>query len=335
MRLLAFYHYTIYNNSKSFFASYMKPNFSIVVPVYKGESSLKELCTRIIKSVKKITSSFEIILVNDGSPDLSWERISVLTQKDKRIKGVNLSRNFGQHIAITAGVQHARGKWIVVMDCDLQDPPEEIGTLYRKAIEGFDVVFGIRQNRKDSLFRRLAAKVFFRFLDMLSGTKTNDKAGNFCICNETVIQEYKKTKEKIRSFSVLIRWLGFKQTYIPVTHHARYYGKSSYTTSTLFSLALDYITLFAVRPLRISIIVGTFIVMVSFGYIIYLVCSLLITKTPIVLNNVIIASLYTMFGFTYVFLGILGLYIGNILIETRNRPLYFIKSSIGLNTENN
>ena len=157
------------------------PHISIVSPVYRGEKMVHELVSRIKANASKITDDFDIILVNDASPDLSWEMILKECQEDKRVKGVNLSRNFGQHKAILAGLNYAKGQWVIVMDCDLQDHPEEIPVLYQKAQEGFDIVQGERENRKDGFFKKLSSTLFNSLFAYLSGIRTNKKIANFGI----------------------------------------------------------------------------------------------------------------------------------------------------------
>ena len=172
--------------------------FSIVSPVYKGEKMVHELVKRISETVNKITEDFEIILVNDYSPDKSWEAIEDACKKDSRVKGINLSRNFGQHYAITAGLSYAKGEWVVVMDCDLQDRPEEISNLYQKAMEGYDIVYAQRKIRQDKFLKRMSSKIFHNVYDYFSGLKTDESIANFGIYSSKVIKEFNKMKERSR-----------------------------------------------------------------------------------------------------------------------------------------
>ena len=165
---------------------------SVVAPAYKCSECIEELYTRLIVSLAKITNSFEIIFVNDGSPDNDWGVIKKLAISDKRVKGINLSRNFGQHYAITAGLDYAVGNWVVVMDCDLQDQPEEIGKLYNKALEGFDIVVGVRENRKDNFFKKITSALFYVIFNYFTDQKLNNKVANFGIYSKQVIENIKK-----------------------------------------------------------------------------------------------------------------------------------------------
>ena len=164
---------------------------AVVVPVYSAEKILDELCSRLTFNLSQITDSFEIILVDDSSSDGSWNKIKENTLKDDRIKGFLLSRNFGQHHAITAGIDKADAEWVVVMDCDLQDRPEEIVQLYNKAMQGFDIVLALRKNRKDHLLKKISSKLFYLILSFFSGMKFNGEVGNFGIYNKKVVDNIK------------------------------------------------------------------------------------------------------------------------------------------------
>ena len=199
---------------------------SIVSPEYHGEKMVEELVRRIKESVVSITDDFEIILVNDASPDNTWDKIQKVCQEDTRVKGINLSRNFGQHYAISAGLKYAKGEWIIVLDCDLQDRPEEIPNLYAKAVEGYDIVYAQRAERKDGFLKKLSSSVFHFCYDWLSGQNTDKTIANFGIYHSSVIAEYNKMPETARSFGSLIKYLGFRHTAIPVIHAERPQGEN-------------------------------------------------------------------------------------------------------------
>lgn len=173
---------------------------SVVTPVYGCAKSLNTLYQRLQTTLSTITQEFEIIMVNDASPDDAWEQIKALAKEDARVKGINLSRNFGQHYAITAGLDFAAGEYVVVMDCDLQDQPEEIIKLYNKMQEGYDIVFGRRAKRQDHLFKRLSSKLFYKVYDYLTESDTDNTIANFSIVKQKVVLEYRRLKEQNRSF---------------------------------------------------------------------------------------------------------------------------------------
>src|SRR5580704_5039642 len=205
------------------------PHISVIIPVYKAADSLFELAERLTNSLQKITSEYEIILVEDGSLDRSWETVLEVYKNYSYIKALKLSRNFGQHSALTAALDYAHGDWIVIMDCDLQDQPEEIEKLYSKAMENYDSVFGARVNRQDSLFKRLTSRCFYALLTYLSGSKMDPATGNFGIYSRRVMNEVKQMNEQLRWYPAMIRWTGFRTTTIEIAHAARSVGKSSYT----------------------------------------------------------------------------------------------------------
>ena len=216
-------------------------HISVVVPVYGCGKCLNKLYTRLKKTLSTFTEEFEIILINDASPDESWQTILKLAEEDNRVKGINLSRNFGQHKAITAGLEYAKGDWVVVMDCDLQDQPEEILKLYNKAQEGFDIVFGRRTERKDTFLKKLGSKVFYKIYDYFTESKIDNSTANFSIISKKVVVRLNQLREQNRMYPLFVNWIGFKKTEIDIEHALREEGKSSYTLSKLINLAIDSI----------------------------------------------------------------------------------------------
>jgi len=295
---------------------------SVISPVYKCEGCLVALCERLKNVLGTISSDFEILLVNDSSPDNSWDIIRNISQDDSRIKGINLSRNFGQHYAITAGVDYASGNWIVVMDCDLQDKPEEIKKLYEAAIEGnFDVVLGRRVQRKDDYFKKLSSKLFYKIFEYISGIKFDYTVANFSISNRTVIDSFKELREQNRSFPYFINWLGFNKGYVDVEHGKRDDGKSAYTLKKLLKFALDNIIAYSNKPLAMSIWLGLTMALVAFFYALFLVIRYFIHGLPVEGWTSVMVSIWFVGGIISANLGILGLYIGKTFNETK-KDLY-------------
>lgn len=303
---------------------------SVVSPIYGCKECLFELYDRLVKTLSQITDQFEIILVNDACPQGSWERIVMLCARDERVKGINLSRNFGQHYAITAGLDHARGEWVVVMDCDLQDRPEEIIKLYNKAIEGYDIVFGRRAQRKDSFFKRLGSRVFNRVLEYFTDTKHDNSIANFGIYAHKVIMTINKYREQSRDFLLFAKMVGFKKTEIDIEHAARTYGESSYNLSKLIRLATDSIIAHSNKPLRLSIQLGFGIAFISLIFATWLVIRYFFYHTPAEGWTSLMVSMFFMFGLLFAIIGITGLYIGKIFDEVKHRPLYIIQETINL-----
>lgn len=298
--------------------------FSVVTPVYGCKTSLYELYFRLTKSFEELNSEFEIIMVNDGSPDGAWETIVELAQKDHRVKGIDLSRNFGQHNAITAGLDHCKGEWIVVMDCDLQDQPEEIIKLYNKTKEGFDIVFGKRTNRKDNVLKKYVSRIFYGLFNFLTDIKSDFTIANFGIYRDTAIKEYLKYKENFKVFPLLIRLIGFRSTAIDVIHGSRQGGKSSYNYSKLFKLALKIIVSHSNKPLYVSIFLGFLMAILSFIYGVILIIRYFFFNVPLGYTSIIVTILF-IGGLILLMLGLIGIYLGKVFDQVKDRPLFIIQ----------
>lgn len=298
---------------------------SVVSPIYKAENTLYELVSRISSTVKQITEDFEIILVDDFSPDNSWKVIENLSKEFPQIQGVKLSRNFGQHYAITAGLDHISGDWIVVLDCDLQDRPEEILNLYKKAQEGYHIVKGSRKQRIDSFLKKMQSKIFYFILSYLTGTKHDSSVANFGIYKREVINAIGQLRESVRYFPTMVKWVGFKSTIIEVEHSKREYGKSSYTLTKLLRLSLDIILANSDKPMKITIKLGILISSIAFT-----LGGITLFKYftgQIVVQGFLTLSLSIWFlsGLIITTLGILGLYIGKIFDGVKKRPIYIVE----------
>ena len=303
---------------------------SIVSPVYRAEKMVHMLVERIVKSVTTITEDFEIILVNDASPDASWSVIEYECAQDKRVKGINLSRNFGQHYAITAGLHYAQGEWVVVMDCDLQDRPEEIPALYQKAMEGYDIVYARRKQRQDKWLKRTTSRMFNAVLNWLSGLKKDKEVANFGIYNRKVIAEYIKIPEYARSFGSLIRYLGFRTTAIDVQHALRAEGKSSYTLHRMLKLTFDVIISNSNKPLRMAVGLGFGMSVLSFLLALYNVVARMVGIISFPGYTTTVFSIWFVGGLMLFVMGVLGLYIGKIFDQVKGRPIYIVRNTINI-----
>jgi len=302
---------------------------SIISPVYQAEEILPEFFDRVLAEVKEITQEFELILVDDHSTDGSWEKIEELASFHKSVIGIKLSRNFGQHYAITAGLDHATGDWVVVMDCDLQDSPEEIPNLYQKALEGYKVVLAKRSTRKDSFFKKLGSKVFYRTLAYLTGSNQDETVANFGIYHRDVIQEVCRMRESIRYFPTMIRWVGFKQTTLEVEHAERSSGKSSYNLKKLFNLALDIILAYSDKPIRLTVKLGLIVAFTGFLFAVFTAIRYLQGEIIVAGYASLIISVWLLAGFILVTLGMVGLYVGKTFEGVKNRPIYIVEKKVG------
>jgi polyisoprenyl-phosphate glycosyltransferase len=301
------------------------PQLSVVIPVYKAEKCLDELCIRLAASLSSIDANYEIILVEDCGGDRSWEKIVELSQDDNRIKGIQFSRNFGQHYGITAGLDVSQGDWVVVMDCDLQDAPEEIPRLYTKAQEGFDIVLASRTNRQDPLVKKYTSKLFYKVLSYLADTEYDGSHGNFRIMSKTVVDNFKGMREQLRFFGGLVQWMGFPTTSLEVIHHERFEGQSSYSLSKLLKLATDTIIAFSDKPLRVAIKLGFLMSCLSFAYGAYIFAGALINGSTVQGWSSLIVSIYFIGGIIISMLGVIGIYLGKAFDQIKGRPLYIVR----------
>lgn len=305
-----------------------KPFISIVSPIYNAENTIEELVSQIKIEVSSFTTQYEIILVDDCGPDNSWEKVSQLCEKDNKIIGLKLSRNFGQHYAITAGLDQSSGEWVVVIDCDLQDRPDQIPKMYHRALEGYDIVQGRRENRKDSFFKKVFSWFFYRVLAYLSGYSQDSTIANFGIYNRKVISSITSMRESIRFFPTMVAWVGFRKTSIEIQHAERSEGKSAYTIGKLFSLALDIILAYSDKPLRIIIKLGLITSLGSFVFLMYNLYKYVSGQIVVLGYMSLIISIWFLSGLIMLMLGVVGLYIGKTFESTKNRPIYIIDKKI-------
>jgi polyisoprenyl-phosphate glycosyltransferase len=305
-----------------------KPHISVVVPLYRCSGCVAELCRRLKASLAAIDHNFEVILVNDASPDNDWEIVREMAEEDLRVKGINLSRNFGQHFAITAGLDEADGNWVVVMDGDLQDRPEEIQTLYDKAMEGYDVVFGVMAERQDRFLKKLASRAFMTVYSFFSDVRPQPATSNFSICSRAVISSYRRLRERSRAFGLIVLWLGFGVGYATVEHSQRYAGKTSYTFGKSVRFAIESLTSQSTRPLRLSIAFGFVMSVFSAFYGLWLILRYLQYGVSVPGWASVMVSIYFIGGLLFANLGVVGIYLGKVFDETKNRPLYIIREKL-------
>lgn len=304
---------------------------SVISPVYKAKKIVPVLLKKISSSVSSITDDYEIILVEDGCPQNSWAAISEECIKDNKVKGIKLSRNFGQHAAITAGLELAKGEWIVVMDCDLQDKPENISQFYHKALEGqYDMVVGKKVLRKDNIFRKIESFLFYKFLEKLTGVKLSIGVGNFGIYKRKVIDSFLKLSEEFRSFGIQIMWLGFNRFEFPIESNSRYEGTSSYNFITKWKLAVNTITSFSSRVLSGIISIGFIIFLVALTLLIIKTTKIWFYRDQVAGWTSIMLSIYMSLGIIISCIGIVGVYVGKTFNEVKKRPIFIINETLGL-----
>lgn len=301
---------------------------SIVSPVYRAEKILPILVSEINLVMERIGEDYEIILVDDRSPDNSWEVMKVLSSQNPKIKSIRLSRNFGQHSAIFAGLTKTKGDWVVVMDCDMQDQPKEIAKLYKKALEGYDIVLGQRENRKDKFLKKLSSKLFYKVFNYLSGANFDNNVANFGIYHQKTIKSILDMKDYVKFFSLFINWIGFKSVSIPIEHGEREEGKSTYSVGKLFKQAFNVIISFSDKPLRLFINFGLSISILSFVlgiYYLYLSITHKITQPGF---SSLILSIWFLSGIIICCIGIVGVYLGKTFDQAKGRPTFIIDEEV-------
>ncbi len=303
---------------------------SIVAPVFREAAVLREFYARTRAAISPITEDFEIVLVSDGGNDGSWQVINELGAVDRRVKGVKFTRNFGQHLAISAGLDACDGDWVVVMDSDLQDRPEVIPELYAKAQQGYEVVFVSRTNRPEPPLYQFAARLFYRLFRMLANTDYDPAHGNFSIVSRRVVERYRSMGETLRFYGGILDWLGFERASIEAPHGTRFAGQPGYNLRKRLKLASQIVLAHSDRPLHLSVLFGLIISMWSGATGCYMIVRSLFFKQYSVEGwTSLMVSVFFMGGIILLVLGIIGIYIGKIFNEIKRRPLYVVGDTVG------
>jgi polyisoprenyl-phosphate glycosyltransferase len=309
-----------------------RPLLSIVSPVYKAGNIVDELVRRLTATLSGIGGGFEVILIDDRSPDHSWKKIVENCSRHPFVKGIRLSRNFGQHQAISAGLRCARGDYVVVMDCDLQDNPKYIPDLLGKAREGYDVVLTSKKSRNHPFVKNIVAGVFFKIFNYLVGNEeyhSNLNVGTYSLLSRKVVDAFCRMKDVHRHYLIIVRLLGFSRAYVVIEHDRRFEGATSYTFSKLCKHALDGITSQSVRLLNASIGLGLSLFVASLAWAFYLVVNYFrVGALPGYTSTMAMLLLST--GLILMSVGILGIYIGRIFEQVKQRPLYFVDETANL-----
>ena len=304
---------------------------SVVAPVYnENEATLTELVTRLSAVLQPLCTSYEIVLVDDGSKS-SWPIIRTLAASHPYVKGVRFSRNFGQHQAISAGLEATTGDWVIVMDSDLQDRPEVIPDLLRKAEEGFDVVFVARKQRPETPIYQFAGRLFFRIFKFLAGTSYNAEHGNFSIVARRVVDAYCRLPENFRFYGGLLNWLGFRHAEIPAQHGERFSGESGYTLMKRIRFAVAILLSFSDKPLTMSIYVGLFFAALSLLIGLNIAFNALVNHAYTVPGWAsTIAAIFLMGGLNLIVLGLIGAFLGRVFTEVKHRPGYVVAETLNI-----
>jgi polyisoprenyl-phosphate glycosyltransferase len=297
---------------------------SVVIPVYGCAGCLEALHGRLTESLVPLGKSYEIVLVDDRSPDGAWEQLERLAARDPAVRAIRLSRNFGQQAAVTAGLEHSRGEWTVIMDCDLQDPPELIPQLYSTALEGHQIVYGHQRRQGMSRFRRAASRLYFKILNTFAGASMNDESGSFCIVSRQVVEEFLGFKDRRRHYLLILNWLGFETASVQYEQADRHAGSSSYDFRALVGQALDGIFFQTTTLLRWVIYLGFALSTAGVGFALYVIAAQVTDSFLPGWSSLAVFTL-TIGGFIIVSTGITGLYIGRVFEQVRERPLFVVE----------
>jgi len=301
---------------------------SVVSPVYQAAPIVPRLVSEVSSALGELTDSFEIILVDDRSRDDSWNAIKQECNKSSHVRGLRLSRNFGQHSAITAGLGLAKGDWIVVMDCDLQDRPDQISALYRKALEGYDIVFARRRLRRDSRLKRFYSRAFYSVFSYLTETAQDAAIANFGIYHKKVIDAVLNMDDNIRYFPSMVQWVGFQSARVDVEHSSRAQGESTYNLRRLLRLAINNIISFSDKPLRLVAQGGLILSAVSFAIGLLYLVGFLLGIIKVAGYASLIISIWLTAGINIFVLGLVGIYVGKAFEKIKGRPIYIIDEAI-------
>ena len=301
---------------------------SVVVPIYNEEESLRECNNRLLNVLDNIQSDYEIIYVNDGSKDTSLTILKELAKNNEKIKVLSFSRNFGHQVAVSAGIEHSKGDCVVLIDGDLQDPPELISDMISKWNEGFDVVYGKRSKRNcETWFKKISAKMFYRTINQVSDIDIPKDTGDFRLMDRRVVDAFLKMPEKNRFIRGMVSWVGFNQVAIEYERDKRYAGITKYPIKKMINFAKDGIVSFSKKPLKFITQAG--LCFISLSIIMLMTMSIVIGfkgyEWLLIINSIMFFSGIQMFS-----LGIIGEYIGRIYDEAKDRPLYIVKDSINI-----
>ncbi len=308
------------------------PDLSVVLPIFNEENGLNELHSRLTQVLAPTGLTYELILVNDGSRDQSWPRILELANADRRVCGVNLSRNFGHQVAITAGIDLSRGSAVIVMDSDLQDPPELIPVLHERFKEGFDVVYAQRRTREgETWFKKMTAKVFYRLIRRMTTIDIPVDTGDFRLMSRRVVEDLKRLQEHSRFVRGLVTWIGYNQAAVLYDRNRRYGGTTKYPFARMLRFALDGITGFSSQPLRLASHLGLLFALASMALMAGLMAYKFAGGEGLIpgWTSLAVAVLF-LGGVQLLAIGILGEYIGRIYEEVKRRPLYLTRDLVNI-----
>lgn len=306
--------------------------YSFVVPAFNEEANILALSERIKILMNNTEERWELIFVNDGSTDKTYSVLKQLSEKDKQIKFIDLSRNFGHQAALSAGLNHASGEAVISLDCDLQDPPEIIQEMINKWKEGFHIVYARRKNfRKDNIIKKIGSKIYYRLMGRFTRIDIPKNVGDFRLVDKRVLAEVNQMKEHSRYLRGMVAWTGFKHTFVDYERPDREKGISNYTFGKLAKLGMDGVFNFSMLPLRLGFILGFISIVSGFGLLLYQISDVILTGAYYHLYKWLVVILFILMGFMFMLFWVIGEYIGKIYDDVRQRPLYVINEMKNFN----
>ncbi|QWU16868.1 dolichol-phosphate mannosyltransferase [Paenibacillus sophorae] len=308
----------------------MKARYSVIVPMYNEEEVISHTYKRLKEVMDRSGDAYELIFVNDGSRDRSADMIREIADRDGHVKLIDFSRNFGHQVAITAGMDYARGEAVVVIDADLQDPPEVILELIAKWKQGYEVVYAKRLKRHgETLFKKITAKLFYRLLSSMTSVDIPTDTGDFRLIDRKVCNVLRELKEKNRYVRGLVSWVGFRQTMVEYVREERFAGETKYPLKKMIRFALDGITSFSHKPLKIASYLGFLLSFSSFVFLFFVLMQKWFTSRTVPGWASIVGVNLLFNGIVLMILGVIGEYIGRIYDESKDRPLYIVREAVG------
>lgn len=304
----------------------MKKLVSLVVPAYNEERNIDTLYEQVSKALDTVANDYEyeFIFVNDGSRDATWEKVRALAQADRRVRGINFSRNFGHQIALSAGYDAARGDAIISMDADLQDPPTLLLDMLNEWHKGYEIVYARRINRDDGFLKKLTAHWYYKFLDAVAEVKIPRNVGDFRLIDKKVLEALKKCREKARYLRGMVAWTGFKHSFVDFVRPNRIHGTTGYTWTKMFRLAFDGLTGFSLFPLKIAAYVGVFVIITGVAMFCGVTIDAFVKHVHYPLFKWLVIIIYIFMGVLFLLLWLIGEYIGRMYEQQKDRPLYIV-----------
>lgn len=304
--------------------------FSFVIPAYNEENNIPLIYDKLYKLMERMNGDFEILFINDGSKDKTLEVLKDFATKDKRVKVLNFSRNFGHQAALTAGIDHAKGEAIITLDCDLQDPPEIIESMIKEWEKGYKIVYARKVKRSDNFLKKYTALLYYKIVDNFSDVDIPRNVGDFRLTDRTVLESLRTMKEKSRYLRGMVAWLGYKYTFVDFDRPERIHGTTHYTWSKMIKLGMDGILNFSLIPLKMGFVLGLMSIFSGIFMIVYFIVDITLNRVNYPLYKWIVVIIMMFVGFQFMLLWIMGEYIGRIYDETRDRPLYVLDEKINL-----